>query len=69
MAQDHSAALLAKLPGHGFDSRDFFIRRKQIDLDSVVGEGLSLEKGASIPVRRPGRERQDLIPIRSLGAR
>ena len=68
MAQDRSGALLAKLPGHGFDSRDF-TRCKQIDLDSVVGEGLSLEKGASIPVRRLGRDRQELIPIRSLGAR
>ena len=68
MAQDRSAALLAKLPGHAFDSRDF-IRRKQIALDTLVGEDLSLEKGASIPVRRPGSDRQELLPIRSLSAR
>ena len=68
MAQDPSAALLAKLPGHGFDHREL-IRRKQIDLDTVVGEDPSFEKGASIPVRRLGRDRQELPPIRSLSAR
>ena len=54
MTQDHSAAHLAKLPEHGFDSRDV-IRCKQIDLDTVGSENLNLEEGAGISVHRLGR--------------
>lgn len=68
MAQDHYESLFAKLSEHGSESSDF-IHRNQIDLETVVGQDISLREGASMPVRRLGRIREELLPIRSLSAR